>query len=63
LISEIFEKIKNRRRFTFEDQSHPATALTGVAENGHSAKAGPHSYKSLLVDGDAGAKPRWHQKS
>ena len=54
---------EKRRRFTGRDKSHPAQALISVAENGPAAKAGPLYYKSLLEDGDAGTKPRWHEKS
>ena len=54
--------MQNRRRCSCIDQSHPGQALTSVVENGPAAKAGPLYYKSLLVDGDAGAKPRWHEK-
>ena len=35
-------KSENQRRFTCRDQSHPAQALTSVAENGRPEKAGPH---------------------
>ena len=51
------KNVENRRRFTCRDQSHPGQALISVAENGLAAKAGPHCYKSLVVDGDAIAKP------
>ena len=47
---------EDRRRFICRDQSHPGQALDSVAENGLSEKAGPHYYKSLVVDGDVGAK-------
>ena len=60
LISKILEKMQNRRRCSCMDQSHPGQALTRVAENGPAAIAGPQCYKSLLVDGDASAKPGWH---
>ena len=57
MISKIIENVENRRRFTCRDQSHPGQALISVAEKGLAAKAGPHYYKSLVVDGDASAKP------
>ena len=63
LISKILEKMQNRRRCSSVDQSHPGQALTRVAENGPAAIAGLQCYKSLLVDGDASAKPGWHPNS
>ena len=63
LNSKILEKMQNRRRCSCIDQSHPGQALTSVAENGPAAIAGLQYYKSLLVDGNAGAKPGWHQIS
>ena len=52
--------MQNRRRCICIDQSHPGQALTSVAENGPAAIAGLQYSKSLLVDGDASAKPGWH---
>ena len=51
------KNVEERRRFTCRDQSHHGQALISVGENGLAAKAGRHCYKSLVVDGDAGAKP------
>jgi len=59
LFSKSLKKMENRRRFTSRYQSHPDQALTGVAENGRAAKAGPYQSNCLPADGNSTAKPGW----